>query len=355
MMGASFDSVKAQNKELSRSDSVSYAAGMNYTMGLIPYLSRQAGVDTTKMDDFIRGFQEYLKHTDDPTFKAYAAGFDIASQVSSRKLIRNVHMDVETREFDDLMVFVESSVKAAGGYVENSYSYYGSVYRGGGNTRSASLTLRIPAAGLDKFLSDVGGRANVISRNENVSDVTLTYVDMESHRNALRTEEESLINMLAKAETVEDLITIENRLADVRYQIESMESQLRTYDNLVDYATLSLSITEVEELTPVVEQSAWAKMGNGFMNSLHNIGRGLQNFGIGFVMNLPYILIWAAVILVIFLIAKALIKKPVRKIRAKLGKDVPAVKKGADDKAAGKAAQTAETADPADPEKPENP
>lgn len=86
MMGASFDSVKAQNKELSRSDSVSYAAGMNYTMGLIPYLSRQAGVDTTKMDDFIRGFQEYLKHTDDPTFKAYAAGFDIASQVSSRML-----------------------------------------------------------------------------------------------------------------------------------------------------------------------------------------------------------------------------------------------------------------------------
>ena len=77
MMGASFDSVKAQNQELSRSDSVSYAAGMNYTMGLIPYLSRQAGVDTTKMDDFIRGFQEFLKHTEDPTFKAYAAGLDI--------------------------------------------------------------------------------------------------------------------------------------------------------------------------------------------------------------------------------------------------------------------------------------
>ena len=86
VMGASFNSASAQNVELSRSDSVSYAAGMNYTMGLIPYLSRQAGVDTTKMDDFIRGFQEYLKHTDDPTFKAYAAGFDIASQVSSRML-----------------------------------------------------------------------------------------------------------------------------------------------------------------------------------------------------------------------------------------------------------------------------
>ena len=86
MMGASFHSVSAQNVELSRSDSVSYAAGMNCTIGLMPYLSRQAGVDTTKMDDFIRGFQEFLKHTDDAQFKTYAAGLDVASQVSSRML-----------------------------------------------------------------------------------------------------------------------------------------------------------------------------------------------------------------------------------------------------------------------------
>ena len=86
MMGASFDSAKAQNQGLSRSDSVSYAAGMNYTIGLLPYLSRQAGVDTTKLDDFICGFQEFLKHPEDPTFKAYVAGLDIASQVTNRML-----------------------------------------------------------------------------------------------------------------------------------------------------------------------------------------------------------------------------------------------------------------------------
>ena len=182
----------------------------------------------------------------------------------------------------------------------------------------------------------------MISRNENVSDVTLTYVDMESHRNALRTEEESLLNMLAKAETVEDLITIESRLSDVRYQIESMESQLRTYDNLVDYATLTLSISEVEELTPVVEQSAWEKMGTGFMNRLHNIGRGLKDFGIKFVMNLPYILVWAVVIAAVFLAGRALIRKLIRKIRTKSGKDVAAVKKEASSEAPAQDKETAE-------------
>ena len=211
------------------------------------------------------------------------------AQSSTRKLIRNVSMSIETKAFDDLLIHLEQRTEELGGYVESSYSDNGSVYSGQGRKRSASMRIRIPADKLDEYLNDVNSVANVTSRNENVSDVTLTYVDMESHRNALRAEEEQLMAMMEKAETIEDLITIESRLSDIRYQLESMESQLRTYDNLVDYSTLSLDITEVEDLTPVVEQSAWEKMGSGFMNSLSSIGRGLKNFGIGFVMNLPYV------------------------------------------------------------------
>ncbi|MBR6257700.1 MAG: DUF4349 domain-containing protein [Lachnospiraceae bacterium] len=249
-----------------------------------------------------------------------------AQTATTRKLIRNVCMDVETKEFDDMIDFLQNNVKAAGGYIESSYNYNGSSYDRSGSNRSASIVIRIPADKLDQFLADIKGRANVISRNENVQDVTLTYVDMESHKNALRTEEESLINMLAKAESVEDLITIESRLADVRYQIESMESQLRTYDNLVDYATLSVNVSEVEELTPVAEQTAWEKMSSGFVASFHNIGRGLANFGIGVVMNLPYILVWAAVLIAVFFIGKAVIKKIVRKIKAIMEKKNVSVK-----------------------------
>ena len=263
----------------------------------------------------IEGYTSY----DEGGFSEFSANPEVgesAQTASARKLIRNVRMDVETKEFDDMIDFLQANVKAVGGYIESSYNYNGSSYDRNGSSRNASIVLRIPADKLDQFLADVKGRANVITRNENVQDVTLTYVDMESHKNALRTEEESLINMLAKAETVEDLITIESRLADVRYQIESMESQLRTYDNLVDYATLTIGVTEVEELTPVVEQTAWEKMSSGFNASLHNIGRGLQNFGIGVVMNLPYIVVWAAVLIAAFFIGKAVIKKIIKKIGA---------------------------------------
>ncbi|MBR7031247.1 MAG: FKBP-type peptidyl-prolyl cis-trans isomerase [Prevotella sp.] len=68
------------------SDSVSYAAGMNATNGLLPYLIQQQGVDTAYIADFIRGFQEVAQAGADPKMKAYAAGLGIATQVRDRML-----------------------------------------------------------------------------------------------------------------------------------------------------------------------------------------------------------------------------------------------------------------------------
>mgnify|MGYP002226154573 CR=1 FL=1 len=94
--------------------------------------------------------------------------------------------------------------------------------------------------------------------------MTLTYVDLQSHRDALQTEQERLLQLLEQAESIEDIITIEQRLSDVRYQLESMESQLRSYDNQVDYSTVYLYIDEVEVYTPVEEETH----GNVFLQAL---------------------------------------------------------------------------------------
>ena len=153
------------------------------------------------------------------------------------------------------------------------------------------------------------------SRSENVQDVTLTYVDLQSHRDALRTEQERLLQLLEQAESVEDIITIEQRLSDVRYQLESMESQLRSYDNRVDYSTVYLYIDEVEVYTPVEEETVWERISTGFVDSLKNIGEGLKEAAIWFVIHIPYLVIWAIVIVIIILILKK-IKKRTKRIRA---------------------------------------
>jgi FKBP-type peptidyl-prolyl cis-trans isomerase FklB len=73
-------------KLVTSSDSVSYAAGMTVTNGLIPFLVGQQGVDTTYMADFIKGFKEVVMAGTDPKMKAYVAGMDIANQVRDRML-----------------------------------------------------------------------------------------------------------------------------------------------------------------------------------------------------------------------------------------------------------------------------
>ena len=228
--------------------------------------------------------------------------------VTDRKLIKTVDMDVETQEFDALMSTIESRVKELGGYIENMNTYNGSSYYGYGGTRDADMTIRVPKDQLDAFLNTVTGISNVIRRSDNVEDVTLTYVDLESHRDALRTEQDRLLELLERAESIEDIITIEQRLSDVRYQLESMESQLRTYDNLVDYSTVYLYIEEVEIYTPVEEDTVWERISSGFAESIHNIGDGFVEFGIWFVVTIPYIIVWAVIIVILVFLFYGVIK-----------------------------------------------
>lgn len=238
---------------------------------------------------------------------------------SDRKLIRNVDLDVETKEYDAAISILETQIQELGGYIENMDSYNGSSYSGYRSLRYANLTIRIPQENLNLFLNEVSDICNVVRRSDSVDDVTLTYVDMESRRDALQTEYTRLLELLEQAETLEDVLTIEDRLTTVRYQLESMESQLRAMDNQVEYSTVYLYISEVKELTPVEveEETAWQRISEGFMNSLRSIGHGFSEFGIWFLIHIPQLVIWAAVIAVVVILIKRRRKKKAAKKAAR--------------------------------------
>lgn len=222
---------------------------------------------------------------------------DIAEAVTAKKLIRNVDLEVETQEFDALLADITQEIERLGGYVENCNTSRYSV----NDTWSGSITARIPSDKLDSFLSDVSESSNVIYRNESVQDVTLQYVDLDTHKKALMTERDRLMELMEKAETVEDLITIESRLSEVRYQIESMEAQLRTIDNQVSYSTVYITIQEVELLTPAADKTPWDEITEGFGNNVYRVLSGIGNFVIGLIIDIPFILLWAVVIAVFVL------------------------------------------------------
>ena len=231
---------------------------------------------------------------------------EYAAFYEDRKLIRTVNLDMETKEFDSLLASIEQQVNSLGGYIESLNTYNGSRYTTNEAVRYSNMTVRIPKNQLNGFVNAVSEAANVISRSENVQDVTLAYVDMEGKRNSLKTEQERLLVMLEQADNLEDMLTLEDRLSTVRYQLESMESQLRTYDNKVDFATVYMSINEVKELTPieVEEETVGERIVNGFMDSLGNVGEGFVNIFVFVAVNSPYLVIMAAVVIIAIVIVR---------------------------------------------------
>lgn len=205
-------------------------------------------------------------------------------------------MSVETKEFDSVMGTLEQRVTELGGYIESMETYNGSAYSGYRTNRSASMTARIPAGQLNGFLSEVSEISNVTRRSENVQDVTLEYVDMASHKKTLQAEHDRLLELMEQAESIEDIITIEQRLSNVQYQIESMEAQLRTYDNKVDYSTVYLDVNEVQELTPVQEETLWERISGGFMDDLKRIGNGALEIVVALLVHIPTLLLWALIV-----------------------------------------------------------
>lgn len=222
------------------------------------------------------------------------AGGLAGDPLASRKVIRDATLRIQTLEYDKFLPALEQAVLDVGGYVSSRYSSGNSYY--GKHLRSAELEVRVPADRLDEFLTGVSGLGNVVDRRESLRDVTTAYVDTEAHLNALRTERDALLEILAAADTVEDLITVQNRLSDVQYEIESYEAVLRTYDDQIAMSTVTMYIDEVERETPVQEETFWQEVSRRFSESLGAVGEGFRTFGAWFFGNLPSIVVWVVIL-----------------------------------------------------------
>lgn len=235
-----------------------------------------------------------------------------ALEASGEKLIKTVDLSMETREFDTLLENIRAKTVEFGGYVEESQVSGNSYYNTRGY-RYAWLTLRIPSDRLDEFVELAGELGNVVSKNESVRNVTLQYVDVESHIEALETEQTRLLELMEQAESMEDIITIESRLSEIRYELQSYESTLRTYDNQVDYSTVTVNVDEVERETVTEEDPGFfAEIRIKLSDNLYQIGQGFRSFGVWLISSLPYLaLIGVSIWIAAALLRKLLWKKPV--------------------------------------------
>lgn len=233
----------------------------------------------------------------------------------NQKLIRKIWLEAETENMDTLLTSVEQRITELEGYVEGRQVRNGSAYSGK-RYRYAELTIRIPADKLDSFVDNVSEHSNITDTRETTEDVTLSYVESESRVIALETEQTRLLELLAEARNMDDILRIESRLTDIRAQLEKAKSQLRVYDNMVNYGTVYLNITEVTEYTPVTEpETVWERMGAGLKESWKDMVKGLGDTLVFIVAALPHLLPLAVIAGIVGLVIWLSSKKKAKKTR----------------------------------------
>lgn len=249
----------------------------------------------------------------EPREEESVSGSADKADINPDKIIYSASATVETTDFEGTLAGVDQLVKAHGGFIESSSINGSNFYnksRGYSSTRSAYYTIRIPSAEFSTVMNSLSTLGNVPYSNTYTDNISGQYYDTQSRLNAYKTQEQSLLRLMEKAESVDDIIAIEEKLTEIRYSIESLQTTLNRWDRQVNYSTIDLSVNEVQEYTPQTEPEI--SYGRQLVLSLRDGLKAVADFFKGFLVwflgalpTLTVLAVLAAVILPLTKKAKA--------------------------------------------------
>lgn len=237
------------------------------------------------------------------------------AQQNGAKKIYRATLELQTLEFEKANEDIGRLIDEAGGWVEQKdVSTYSSSYR------SAYYTVRVPAAKFESFCAGVGELCHVTYSTSSAEDISESYYDTKARLETAQIKLERLQALLKDADNMADIITIESAISDTEYQIDYLSGTLRSYDSLVDYATVCLNLNEVYRLsnTEDAPKTFGEKLSNAFSEGIKDAGELLEDIAIWFAYNWLLVIIWLGIILLVVLLIRRLrrgirLPKPGRK------------------------------------------
>lgn len=263
----------------------------------------------------------------DTTMEAAYGGeyYDTASTAAAEegvlrpeKMIHTAALSLETTAFDDAVEGLSGLTERLGGYYENS-----SIWSGGSGYRWADYTVRVPAENYKAFLAQAGELCHLTSSDTSQQNISEVYYDTQGRLKTQQIKLERLQALLAQAEEMEDIITIESAISETEQRIDELSGALQHYDGLVDYATVTISLREVYKLSNVEEapDSFASRIGAAFTSGWAAFTDGLENLAVA----LAYGWMWV-------ILAAVVIVAAVRTLRKRRGGALPKLKKQDDKK-----------------------
>ena len=219
-----------------------------------------------------------------------AAAVEGARSTDSAKIIYTANLSLESKDYDAARAALDAAAAEAGGYLESSSEYADS-----GDSRSASLSFRIPQENYESFLAAVAEAGNVTYKNQQAEDVTTQYLDVETRLDNLKNQRTRLQQLQQQADNLSDLLEIESSLTDVQSQIESWQSQLDWYSNQVEECTVYVGLSEVKTYSPTGD-SFGSRVSSAFAEGWQNFVNGVQQLAVSLAGAWPVVVLAAAAV-----------------------------------------------------------
>lgn len=230
-----------------------------------------------------------------------------------RKIIYSSWYTINTTEFDESVQKLNDLCTRYGAYFESASVYGDASY----SRRTADYTIRIPNENYNAFIQSTGNLGTVASSGENNRDVTEQYIDTQARLESAELRESRLLEILAAADNLDDILLLERELSDVRYEIESYAGELKKLDSLVSYSTAEIHLNEVVRDIPVdsQKQTLGTRLSLAVCRGFDSFRDTLSDLAVDAAYSLPvFLFIWLPILIVIILLI-VIFKKRARKRR----------------------------------------
>jgi hypothetical protein len=242
--------------------------------------------------------------TDDTEYKETAS--EVVSVEKSiiipDKIIKTASLSVEVDEYNVAIKQIRAKVKQCNGYIaaedENNYSYM----------ITNNITIRVLSKDFDNLVDSITtGVKKVNHKNVSSQDVTEEYVDIQARLKTKREVEARYSDLLKKANNIGDILQIEEKIRQIREEIEAKEGRLKYLTSQVEYSTIVLTVNQ-NFVVDQYEESFWSKIGEAMSGGWE----GLLIFFVGLMYLWP---LWLPIIIGLYFLLRYLKRK-----RAKKGK-----------------------------------
>lgn len=235
------------------------------------------------------------KNSVSPQTPGYSEGKSPASDSIDRgevepretKIIKNYDLSLTVDDLKKLSKDMEAKVREMGGYIQNDEA----------NEYNLRAVIRVPSDKTDAFLEYIDKYYEVGNKSSKVDDITQGYIDNEARLKNLKAQETQTLEILKKANTVDEILKVQNEIYKVRGEIEVLENTKKNWDRLIDYATITITankkvLVEEKETKIIGVREFFNAIGKGIANSAKDLVYGLQRIFIFLFGNI----IWIAIL-----------------------------------------------------------